>query len=238
MINLVTMLTHHDLPGAQAHGARDFWRAWGVTYVRRFFKAAERNLGEDVIPYVLTNVPHLVQDEAIPLLVPKPEPHGWWSKLNLFDERHGLKGRTLFCDLDNIIAGDLVKVLTQDVEEGQFYALDDLIDPRRFNSSTMWCDPSRFRYLWDEFWPKAEDLMRQYRAWPHASDQAFIWDKLREHGDGYTFLQDVTPPGYILNSRTELEAGKPWEQAHLVYGSWDPKPHTSTHPFYAKHWRD
>jgi hypothetical protein len=236
MLNVVTMLTHHDLPGAQAHGARDFWRAWGVTYVRRFYKAADRHIGEGFVPYILTNVPHLVEDEGIPLIVPPPVPHGWWSKLSLFDKAHGLKGRTLFCDLDNIIAGDLQEVLSLPVGDGQFYALDDLIEPRRFNSSTMFCDPSQYHFLWDEFAPKAEELMRQYRVWPHASDQAYIWDKLKEAGRAYQFLQDLTPPGYILNSRTQLERGTPWDKTHLVYGSWDPKPHASTHPFYKRNW--
>jgi len=237
VLTVVTLLTtgHHER-GPQ-HGERPFWREWGATYVRRFFAGARRHIQEPFRAVCLTDSAHLLPADVEPLLLHAPIPGGWWAKLATFDARHGIEGRTLFCDLDNIIGGDLSPLLA--LEPDPLLALDDLIEPRRFNSSTMFCYPERLRFLWDTFAEDPQGWMHQYLVWPHASDQAFIWDQLRERGlMPPHFLQDLLPKGAILNSRVELEKGAPWEQAMLVYGSWDPKPHMSSHPFYARHWVD
>jgi hypothetical protein len=236
MLNVVTMLTHNDPGPASLHGGQDFWKRRGVEYLQKFFAGADRHIKEDFIPYVITNVPELIGNEAIPLLTRKPLLPGWWAKLEMFRPEHDLKGRTIFFDLDNIIGGDLSPLLALETE-GVLWALDDLINPRRFNSSTMYCRPEAYHGLWQHFIYDFAGHIQKYTVWPHASDQAFIWDYLRDNGMPFRFLQDVLPEGYILNSRTQLEQGADWSKTALVYGSWEPKPHNSSHPFYKEHWR-
>lgn len=235
MLKVVTMLTHNDPRKAGAHGGNDFWKQWGVEYVRRFFAAADRGIKEDYIPFILTNVPELVHDMAVPLLVDTERAPGWWAKLELFNPHHRLEGRTLFCDLDNIVGGDMTPILDLWDDE-TYWALDDLVDPGRFNSSTMYCDPSRHVDIWDRFRFNPGKVIAEYTHWPHASDQAFIWDMLREKHHRIRLMQDALPKGLILNARLELEKGADWRDTRLVYGSWRPKPHESTHPFYKEHW--
>lgn len=237
MLNVVSMLFTTPNPDAREHGERPFWREHGADYVRRFFAGAARHIKEPYTAFLMTDDPAHCPPGVHPLLL-SADPNvtvGWWAKLQLFSPEFNLRGRTLYSDLDNVISGDLSPLLALDPDP--LYVLDDRIHPGRVNAAALYCRPNELRFLWEQY-ALAPSLVRaKYRVWPHASDQAFLWDECEKRHIALPRLQDELPEGFILNSRAELEQGAAWDKTAFVYGSWDPKPHMSQHPFYAEHWR-
>jgi hypothetical protein len=161
---------------------------------------------------------------------------GWWSKLGMFAPGMLPERPTLYLDLDNVVCGDLTPLVTLDPAPSRpFGMLEDGVHTGLPNSAVLWFDPTWYTHLYEVFEQSPKAIRRQFSRWPHASDQAYIAAQL---GHLPYFLQDRLPPGFFMNSRTELEQGRDYRAASIVYGCWTPKPHESSHPFYAEHWRD
>ena len=144
-------------------------------------------------------------------------------------------GPTLYSDLDNVIAAPLDCLLS--IPRHPIVMLDDRREEGMPNGGFMLFEPSLMPDLWSEYADNPLAVESEFSVWPHAADQAFIADRVRKAGGTVRLAQRFLGPGRILNARSELHAGVDWSNAMLVYGSWHPKPHESTHPFYAEHWR-
>ncbi len=237
MLTVVSMLFTTPNPLAREHGERPFWQARGQEYAEKFFAGARRHIHEPFRAVLLTDTGWAPDGvEALPL---HPDPNvttGWWAKLQVFAGAFD-RADVFYSDLDNVIAGDLTPILSLDPDP--LWVLDDIVHPRRVNLAAFYARPRRLKGLWERYLEDPAGTRARYRVWPHASDQAFVWDECARVGIDLTscFLQEWVGPNQILNSRAELEQGADWSDVRLVYGSWDPKPHASTHPFYAEHWR-
>lgn len=247
MLNVVTLYFTQPRPGDSSEGRRDFWREWGPTYLRRLHAGCVRHIKEPFEFSVITDNPTAVI-EALPagalanalVVGPEEDVPGWWMKLKLFDPAFdvaGIRGRTLYLDLDNVISGDLTPYLALLDEDECLVMLDDKVYPKMANGAAYLCRPERMREVWTNYAASPYAIRRRFSRWPNASDQAYVaaWHQ-ETFGVQPLLAQDLLPPGTILNSRVELEQGADWSKAILVYGSWDPKPHMSSHPFYAEHW--
>lgn len=216
-------------------GEAGFWQEWGPRYLERMVRNVRRHLPADTRIVCMTDQPDVVPAGVDVAELAGDQP-GWWAKLNAF-RRDVSCGRCLYLDLDNVIAGPIPELLA--LTPDPMIMMDDRQMPGMPNASTMLFFAERVRYLWDVYAadPAAAETRYDERNWPHASDQAYTTATLLEREGRYMpYFQDVVGDGYCLNSRVELEAGAPWEQARLVFGCYEPKPHTSRHPFYARHW--
>lgn len=249
MLNIVTLYFTKPRAGDHTEGRRDFWKEMGPTYLRRLYLGCARHLKQPHTFHTITDSPEAVfgalKDYAnvggAPYLHQVGDAEdvpGWWMKLKLFDPSVGLKGKTLYLDLDNVIAGDLTPLLAL-ADPDEIVMADDVVHPRLPNGGMLLCYPERWRELWTDYAAAPQRTRARFATWPHASDQAYIAAAVRERrGFEPLLAQEHLPAGFILNARAELEQGAEWAQTRLVIGSWDPKPHASAHPFYAMHWID
>lgn len=239
MLNIVALYfsQHHN---REEHGERDFWRDWGPTYVRRLFAGVDRHMPRLTLyrKYLYTDTPEAAPPGVKVLPIPDvfAGSPGWWKKLAVFSE--ALVGTTLYLDLDNVVCGDLGPILA--LTPDPLIMLDDRAYPRLPNGAAMLFDPARMRPWLDSYLLHPEGWHNRFREWPEASDQAYTAHLFRKLHQGAEppLMQDLVPPGTILNARVELEPRRDWPGCRLVYGSYSPKPHESRHPFYAEHWRD
>jgi hypothetical protein len=234
-LTVVCLLKLATTQGRAKQGEAPFWHQHGATYLRAMVRNCRQHLPASTRVVAMTDRPDLVPAgcEAVALEGDQP---GWWAKLNAF-RRDVACGLTMFLDLDNVIAGPLTELLA--LTPDPIIMLDDRGVPGLPNSSTMLYHAERLRFVWDRFAAEPERWYREFdeRVWPICSDQAYITHVVRGAGHTIPFFQDLLPPGYVVQSRYELEAGAPWQRAQLVFGCWTPKPHESRHDFYRLHWR-
>lgn len=243
MINVIALLTtKHAADGPQKHhGEQHFWRERGPEYARKLFAGVGRHLPTPFRPMLITDTPTAVplgvEYVEFPWELREANARGWWAKLAMF--RPGLTqgNKSLYLDLDNVVGGDLTPLVS--LTPDPLIMMDDVVYPGMRNGSTILWNESLFtRKLYQEYVGLPRAIEAEFSEWPHASDQAFIADRFkRTFREAAPTFQAMLPPGYILNSRKELELGADWSQTALVFGSWNPKPHNSDHPYYARHWR-
>lgn len=241
-MNVVALLTtkHQDGKPKREHGEREFWQERGAEYVRKLFSGIGRHMPKAFSPWLITDTPSALPFGVnfcdFPWELKVANARGWWAKLAIF--RPGLfREKTLYLDLDNVIARDLTPLA--ELEPDPMYMLDDVVHPGLRNASTLLFTPGEFtNKLYMEYIANPRKVEAEFSKWPHASDQAFIAARFKErYGREAPTMQSRLPSGYILNSRAELEQGVDCQKTALVFGSWDPKPHDSTHSFYIEHWR-
>ncbi len=149
-------------------------------------------------PYMLS------RNEGIErILIPKPDPktkiYGWWSKIELFNQAHGFKGRMLYLDLDTLVLQPLAPILDYPSKfalvphGGTFRTRGGLKVLDRFNSSVMVWDAGVNHQLWDDWRPEVAGLLWGDQDWiseqmPEADTMPLEWfprvSALRENGPG------------------------------------------------------
>jgi hypothetical protein len=158
-------------------GDRYPWR-----YVENLYSMLSRHLSVPVKLHVFTeadrSVPdHMVHHALRPWNKLTDQRKLWWYKLQIFDPVLDFD-RLLYFDLDVIITASLDWVLQLD--EHYFWAIHDwksLWKPHwtGLNSSMMYWNHQRFRYLWHEFDAMGLDsCIKKYHG-----DQDFLSDALR-----------------------------------------------------------
>jgi hypothetical protein len=218
-------------------GERSFWTVLGEDYVRKLVAGVQRHIPKPYHFTLLTDVPELFPDlDTRPL---SGVGAAWWAKLDMFRPENS-SGKCLYLDLDNVLSGDLTELVSLPVaDEMPLWGLDDVLYPGDFNASTMLFDADHpaVRAIATTYDKDPRGIEARHAGGGAAYDQTFIKQVLAAHGRPVGLMQNALPFGYVLNSRGELEQGADWSQCHLVYGSWDPKPHQSSHPYYQRHWR-
>jgi hypothetical protein len=238
MITVLTLLKTKPSPNGELHGERPFWREFGPQYLAVWLRNVRRFVPEPKRIVVMTDT---IEDVAmlslnhgfdVVLLDAKVDAPGFWAKLEMF--KHG-QGKTLYCDLDNIIAGpiDELCALTPD----PLIMLDDRRVPGLPNGSMVLFDADKCRGIWADYSRDPRKFENWHTAqgddYSRAYDQAYIAEWVEsEYGFGVTLFQPLLPSGYILNARTELDT-EAWKQARVLFGCGSTKPHTSKHPGFA-----
>lgn len=151
-------------------------------YVRRLKAMADRFCSRPFRFVCLTDQPEAMPSdvEAIPI-ERFVGCHAYWSKLQLFDPRHGWTGRMLYIDLDSLIVAPLDPIIDFPAEfaltEDAFVLERAHINTdrygrrlvRRFNSSVMVWDGGTQTDLFTKWTPAAAEQM--------STDQDFIGDR-------------------------------------------------------------
>lgn len=254
----LTLIGLYKRPVSNSHGEASFWAPdqWGGQYVRRWLAGFDRALHDIPFrttlitdtPSVLASVPCWLIEKRRVQAVPLHEfgrsyGLGWWAKVNVWrpDVSSGL---IAYSDLDNVPGADIRPMLQTVSPDRPLWMLDDVLYPRMANGSTFIADADApvLRALWTEYEHDPGKVEKQFAGWsepPHRwSDQAFLATRVREAGFEIPYLQDVLPKDTILNARAELEKGVDWSACQFVFGSYQPKAHESTHPYYQKYWVD
>ena len=138
----------------------------------------------------------------------------WWSKLELFNPKHGLSGRVLYLDLDALVVGPLAPILDYPSDfalipdEGQFAGKFGLKVVKRFNSSVMvWdADGEKPKKLWNKFTPSVPAAL-----W---GDQDFIGEQIPD--------ADTMPAEWFprISALTELRQEPPKPPVKVVLCKW------------------
>lgn len=235
MLTVLTLLKVHPSPNGAQHGERPFWREFGPRYLEAWLKGVERFVPGPKHIRVMTDAPEMVRSAECVMLDQDVNAPGFWAKLNMF--RSGVSnGRTLYCDLDNVINGPLDELcaLTPD----PLIMLDDRRVPGLPNGSAILFEAEKCRELWSQYAEVPRFMERRYVAvgddYTMAYDQAYIWQWLESYWGARPFMQDMLPEGYILNARSELPNAADWRSARLIFGGGaEGKPHLSKHPGFA-----
>lgn len=237
MITVLTLLKTKPSPNGEKHGERPFWREFGQRYLDMWLANVKRFVPQPHQIAVMTDDERLLKIQIdrdgveywpIGFSVDAP---GFWSKLHMF--HYGI-GKTLYCDLDNIIAAPIDALVALDPDP--LIMLDDRRVPGLPNGSLVLFEAERCRGIWRTYAEHPRETEHAYAGpkgedyW-HAYDQAFIADWYREFsGREPELFQDLLPNGYILNARTELDT-EAWKQARVIFGGGaEGKPHVSKHP--------
>jgi hypothetical protein len=154
----------------------------------------------------------------------------WWAKIELFNARHGLKGRVLYLDLDVLIVRSLASVAGQQERPfalvphaGQWQGKGRQVTIPRYNSSVMVyevCD--RLALLYDRWTPSVAA-----RLW---GDQDWIAEN---------FPHEHTMPVEWFPRFSEVRDPPAWPPAARVVLCKKPKNHVAlqTWPWFDQIWR-
>lgn len=224
MLTVATLLKRHNLTGGE--GDRSFWRDRGAEYLQKLHRGVRQYLPADTRMVCLCDSLDGIPEDVAAIAIQRPQDPAWWVKTQMFGA--DLSGTVLYLDLDNVLSGPLDELLA--LKPDPLIMTDDRHFPGLPNGSTMLFNADRMRHVWDTYLDAPEQIQQTYSKWPHAADQGY----LAAIFPGVPLFQQLLPDGYMLNSLTEL--GDDWSDARLVFGCSVPKPHQSTHPFYAEHW--
>lgn len=241
MLTVLTLLKVNPSPNGDRHGERPFWREFGPRYLDAWLASVERWIPDPKRIVVMTDewgvAVHTRQQSAIADAVELDktvDAPGFWAKLEMF--RHGI-GKSLYCDLDNVINGPLDLLCA--LEPDPLIMLDDRRVPGLPNGSVILFDADECRDIWRDYTLHPREVERTYVAHGNdfscAYDQAFIANWMHcLPSRPPRFLQEMLPPGYILNARSELPNATDWRSARLIFGGGaEGKPHVSDHPGFA-----
>jgi len=243
MITVVTLLKLKPSPNGEQHGERAFWRELGPRYLDAWLASVDRYVpppkrivvmtdAVDTIVRPLLPNTHALHVVSLDRAIDAP---GFWSKLNMFREEAS-EGKTLYCDLDNVINGPLDQLCA--LEPDPLIMLDDRRVPRLPNGSAILFDAERCRSIWHAYASYPRGCESRFVAngedYSLAYDQAFIASCVRSWGFTVPLFQDLLPRGYCLNAYSELPQDEDCRDTHLIFGCGAAaKPHTSAHPAFA-----
>jgi hypothetical protein len=150
-----------------------------VEYVEKLHAMARRYISRPFEFVCLTDQPtnlafaHIKMHGVNTVTVPKPAVgvKGWWSKVELFNSAHGLKGRVLYLDLDTLIVDSLDAVIDYPADfalaphGGTFNGKGRLQVVKRFNSSVMVWDAGAADFLYRHWTPAAMQVLWGDQDW-------------------------------------------------------------------------
>ena len=109
---------------------------------------------------------------------------GWWSKVNMFDQKN-VQDWILYFDLD-VIIHDNIDCLIENRDKS-FYAINDFHYPDVFNSSIMFWNRDKMHGLWTVYEDDPYRYMEIYKG-----DQDFITDIVKSDDDWYAYPDEWT----------------------------------------------
>lgn len=173
------------------------------------------------------------------------EGKGWWHKTQLFDPTL-FKGQIVYFDLDVVIVDNLDWIL--DLDTKYFWGIRDfryLWSDRRMelNSSVMYFNTDKFRYVWHEFKKNSEHWMNRLHG-----DQNFIWRQIPQATQRYfnemqvkSYKWECLDGGWDNSQRVYRTPGSgtviPRETSVLVFhGKPNPEDVIKNDPIIHKYW--
>lgn len=149
-----------------------------MEYVTHLRSMVRRHLHRPHRFVCFTDRPQYMRGDIEPIEIPKPHKvKGWWSKLELFNQAHGLTGRVLYLDLDTLIVSSLDPIVDFPApfalipHSGNFDP-GSSITVKRFNSSVMVWNAGVNASLYDGWTPAVAKRLH--------GDQDFIGEQMPE----------------------------------------------------------
>lgn len=142
-------------------------------YVTKLRSMVSRNLSAKHQFVCFTDRPRLLPDVHC-VEIPKPQGiPGWWSKLEIFNLRHGLRGPTLYLDLDVLVMRELDPIVRPNnpaalfvPHDGDFNGRNGLSVVKKYNSSVMYFrDVQDFSELYDRWTPEVAKRLWGDQDW-------------------------------------------------------------------------
>jgi len=164
-------------------------------YVNRLFSMVQRNLTLPFNFVCFTENPSGLRKEinikSLPELnLPSNIPERGWRKLSVFQENFGgLKGKTLFLDLDVVIVSNIDEFFTY---PGEFLIAHDKKKPKRLigNSSVFRFEIGKYPAVLKKFESNFETIRNEVRH-----EQAYLSREIYNYGD-LDFWPDAWVPSY------------------------------------------
>ena len=205
---------------------------YGPEYVHRLRKAVERNLSMPHRFVCMTDRPHEVDCETLPIPMNLP---GWWGKIAVFSKEL-FPGRRLFIDLDSVITGSLDEFAAY---QGKLAVIRPFPGDRDngINSGLMSIAPGAYASIWHKFSADPEAAVRfcvanAVPAW-NFGDQRWLELMIRKPVD---YWQDLNP-GSVVSYKFHCGNGLP-PNARVVSFHGKPDPHDVTDTWVWKNWID
>ena len=157
---------------------------------------------------------------------------GWWAKLELF-RPDVVRGPTLFCDLDNVLVGNVDRLAHFPHE---FAMCRNLWDVSKASSTLMWFANEAPSKVYETFLGSPQEIMREYGKGGYGGvsigDQGFIWDVMDRK---VPFLTDDAQ-GVIRSYRRHCLVGIPQGCSVVAFGG-EQKPNNQRQPWLEEHWQ-
>ncbi|KAG7385095.1 hypothetical protein PHYPSEUDO_001947 [Phytophthora pseudosyringae] len=219
---------------------------YGAEYVNRLYNSVMRHcVGLQLTFACLTdNAEGIDLHENMNLLALDDGWKGWWNKCQLFSSTLSAKlralghSRCLYLDLDTVVVGNLVDLLTWPTPPGALALLktDQMANEQReggFNSSIM-----AWRIDSDEGAASLQFIYNFLQAhFTSVSKYIYKFDHWLEmaYPDAF-FLEDIFPDQIVEYRSLDENAVAPPPQAAIVCFPLLPKPHKATAAWVAQHW--
>jgi hypothetical protein len=217
--------------------------AFTTDYVIRLRSMVARTLRQPHRFVCFTDRPDPLRNlvDTITIRPPPPGRFGWWSKIELFNSKHGLKGRVLYLDLDVLLVRSLNGIVSQEApfslvpHYGEFPGRGRQITIHRYNSSCMVFDVSdRLALLYDRWTPEVAQ-----RLW---GDQDWIAENFpHEHRMPIEWFPRLSDPPMvpIIGSAANGRAAPSWPREARVVLCKRPKNHIALKdwPWFDQSWR-
>lgn len=117
---------------------------------------------------------------------------GWWYKLELFkSDFYGLKGVTLFLDLDVVLVNNIDEMLT--MHPGEFCIIKDQKKGNVYNSSVFRLELGSMGYVWDEFIRNKNSIVNRMHG-----DQDWISESVKN--------ARLWPDGMVVSFKKECDS--------------------------------
>lgn len=128
-------------------------------YVERLLLMVRRFVDRPFRFVCLTDQPGAMPDGVEAIRIATPKEKGWWSKIELFNPGHGLRGRVLYLDLDVLVVRSLDEIIDFAApfalvpDAGNFKGADGRAVVKRYNSSCMVWNAGHCDRLFKEWFP-------------------------------------------------------------------------------------
>lgn len=212
---MIVVTVYARKPGKLAGNSGDA-RSYNPTRVESLRQQFRRHLKIPHRFHVLTDEhPTAFHVDANPL----PLIHGWggwWSKIELFN--WDWEESVLYCDLDNVILGDITTIVSRPLGYRNFVMSHDWDYPVPNSSLMYWLGD--YRFIYDSFRDDPEGCAARNQAMPYLGDQGHIAQQLSLRGIRPLFWQHMTDPGFFA-SRWDLAR---LDKAHMMLWHGHPKP--------------
>lgn len=202
---------------------------YGPEYVAAFSAGLTEYFAVNYKLFCLTDRPHEIERYAEPIELRHDLP-GWWSKIELFNQRAFRDDRVLYLDLDVMIIdeiNDFVELCVSSTMPLMLRSVDPLGKANDWPSTSIMCwDGNSLKKVYSAFFALGpQQVMEQTMNGPtgragQRTDQGFI----RKVANPAKF-QDYLPDKYIQFKTDYMNDGVIWPEAHIMNWTGHPRIH-------------
>lgn len=218
-------------------------------YVNILYNMVKRHSTVDFEFVCLTDDPRGLNSSIVIKTLPS-DLSGWWCKPYMFSNELGLDGIILYMDLDVVIANNIDKLFTHNLNG--WSTIRDFTKVQRpnwdrYNSSVIKFRTGSLNYLWEDFKNNKDFIQRKFFG-----DQDWLWDRTHKDNPAVYF-----PDDWILSWKWQVRKSKelnykmprgsrslktietvtPPNACCITVFHGDPNPHNCQDPWVVDNWK-